>query len=415
MPRKTKVTLLYIPDFSKTLQKLLDGVLPVSQKYPVPIILLFMGLFIFCLYGATQVKIDSNFVEVTKEGSWIRNVYDVVDEHMMGTQNMEILVDTRAENGLKDPKVLKAVERLQTILEERYSKLVSRTSSLADVVKDANQVLNEGREEMYVIPDDSRVLAQTLFLFDNANPKDRRRLVSDDYGKSHVSVQLYNTGSYEYTQLFREVQNEIRLIFDPLKSEYPELKVSITGGLALMMEMTDYISWSQIKSLGLAIAVISVLLMFVFGSLRAGILSIVPNLLPATITFGLLGLLDIPLDADTVVIAPVIIGIAVDDTIHFITHYRGEVLKDHDIARALKSTIHEVGHAVTFTSLILGIGFSIMAFSENMSLVKMGTFGTLAIFVALLCDLYMLPALIIVFKPKFLTRKEKREAAAVRQ
>jgi len=91
----------------------------------------------------------------------------------------------------------------------------------------------------------------------------------------------------------------------------------------------------------------------------------------------------------------------VDDTIHFITHYRMAMVEHRDMNRALKSAISEVGQAVTFTTLILGCGFFMLTFSDYLGLAKMGGFGALAIFVALLCDLLLLPALIMIFKPRF--------------
>ncbi|MBT7152156.1 MAG: MMPL family transporter [Deltaproteobacteria bacterium] len=393
-----------IPDLSFYLQKLLDQIIPIVEKSPAAFAGLFLAIFGVCLYGATLVVVDSNLIEQFKEGTLIRKTYEIVDRNMMGSQNMEVFVDMGRENAFQDPAVLKTMDRLQETLATKYSHLVVRTSSLADVVKDSYKTLNEGRKEMYIIPKEPTMLAQTLFLFNNANPEDRRKLVSDDYRKSHITVQLYNSGSYEYTRVFDRMQGDIDQAFIGLKTDYPEMDISITGGLALMMELSDYITLSQAKSLGLAIVVISIILIFVFGSYRAGLISIIPNLIPATLTFGLLGLFSIPLDADTMVIAPVIIGVAVDDTIHFITHYRGEVLLDGDITRALKETIKEVGQAITFTSLILGLGFSVMAFSNHMGTSNMGRFGTLAIFVALLCDLFLLPAMILIFKPRFIPK-----------
>lgn len=396
-----------IPNMASIVQKILDQILPLVEKRPGAIVMVFALVFAICIYGATRVRIDTNIIEATKEGSILRQIYQVVDTHMMGTQNLEIYLDLGKDNALQDPAVLIAMEQLQAKITEKYSKYVVRTYSLADVVKEAYQVLNEDRKEMYLVPTDKNVLAQTLFLFNNANPEDRRKLVSDDYSKSHISVQLYNAGSLEYTRFFAEVQNEIEDSFAPLKNDYPQLKLSVTGGLALMMELTDYISWTQLRSISLAIGIISLILIFVFGSYLVGLLSILPNLLPSALTFGLLGLFNLPLDSDTIIIAPVIIGIAVDDTIHFITHYRGEVLKDGKIRRSLENTIREVGQAITFTTLILGCGFAVMAFSSYMSLVKVGIFGSLAIFVALISDLLFLPALILIFKPRFLTKEEK--------
>ena len=389
-----------IPDFSKVLQRWLSRILLIVERRPVSIILIFIAIFVGCLYGASQVKVDSNLVEQVKRGTPLRTAYEVVDTYMMGTQNLEIFINMGAEDSLTDPNVLKAMEKVQTDISDKYPNLVIRTHSLVDVVKEANQALNEDREDMYVIPKDQSTVAQTLFLFDNSDPEDRARLVSGNYSKSHISIQLHNAGSYEYTRFFKAVQEDIAKTFAHLQADYPDMDISVTGGLDLLMELAEYITWSQLKSFGLTLLVISVMLFFIVGSIRTGFISILPNLIPATLTFGLLGIFGLSLDAKTIVIAPVIIGIAVDDTIHFITHYRMEIMKHGVIKLALHNTLQEVGQAITYTTLILGLGFSILAFSSLTAFVKMGIFGALAIFMALLCDLFLLPALILVFKPK---------------
>jgi predicted RND superfamily exporter protein len=151
--------------------------------------------------------------------------------------------------------------------------------------------------------------------------------------------------------------------------------------------------------------------MLTLGSIQGGLLSIIPNLIPAFLSFGLMGLLGIPLDTDTLMIAPVIIGIAVDDTIHFMTHYRLELIRTRSMALALKSTVEDVGTAVIFTTMVLGMGFAIMGFSDYLGIAKIGLFGSLAIFVALLCDLFLIPALLHVFKPDFGVKDAQRTFA----
>ncbi len=398
-----------IPNLSRLLPNLLEKVLPAVEKHPKQIIVLFSLLLITAVFGATRARIDTNLVEQVKQGHPFRTAYEIVDRHMMGSQNLEIFLDLGETDALKDPLVLRAMEKLEKKVKDEYGDLVVRTSSLVDVVKETYRVLNENREEMYIIPGDRRTVAQTLFLFDNANPDDRRKLVSDDYAKSHIGIQLHNAGSHDYTLFFDAVRRDTDSIFASVKSEYPEMKITVTGGLALMMELGEYVTWSQLKSFSLTLLVISAVLIVLFGSWRVGLLSVVPNLLPATLTFGLLGLFDLSLDAKTMVVAPVIIGIAVDDTIHFITHYRSELSRHGDLYAALQNTVMEVGQAITFTSLILGLGFFIMAFSTLTAFIKIGVFGALAILTALLCDLFLLPALIIVFKPRFADKAEEKE------
>ena len=225
--------------------------------------------------------------------------------------------------------------------------------------------------------------------------------MNDDYSQSHISVQLRNAGSSEYAEFFELVQIDIEKAFAGHGEQYPNMDVHVTGTLAMMMRLMDDMSNNQFKSLALAMVIISGLLVLTLGSVQAGLMSIIPNMIPATLAFGLMGLMGIPLDTDTLMIAPLIIGIAVDDTIHFITHYRMALAKHSDMRLALVGTIKEVGQAVTFTSLVLGCGFFMLSFSNYLGLAKVGAFGSLAIFVALLCDLLFFPALIMVFKPKF--------------
>ena len=343
--------------------------------------------------------------ELTKEDSEIRQTYNIVDEYMMGGQNLEFMLDFGQTDALKNPKVLQAISETQSYIEKTYPEFVVKTFSLADFVKDTNKAMHEGKESFKRIPDDDRLAAQLLYLFDNANSRDRRNVVDDDYSRTHISIQLRNKGSYEYTNFFESVKVDLERNLSPLRKNYPDLVLSVTGGLSLMMELIDHISWAQIKSFGFALMIITILMIVSLSSFQAGFISMVPNLLPAFFTFGVMGLLGIPLDTDTLIIAPLIIGIAVDDTIHFIAHYRDAWFKLGDVDAALESTIKEVGQAVAFTTLVLGIGFSMLAFSDYLGLAKTGIFGSLAIVVALSSDLFLLPALIQWLKPDLGRRK----------
>ena len=382
------------------LQPLLDKIPAFVQRYRYAVVVIFFSVFGICLYGATQVKIDSNLVELYSDDVPIGQAYDIVDEHMMGTGNMIIVVNTGESDAIMNPAVLNAMSRLQTQVKESYSEYIIRTNSLADLVKETHAIM-QGDEQYRTIPESQITVSQLLYLFNSANPEERRALVSDDYSKSHISIQLKNAGSNEYAEFFAGIRKDINNEFDTLKDRYPNLDVEITGTFAMMMRLADDLSRNQFKSLAIAAVVISCLLMVTLGSLQAGAMSIVPNLIPATLAFGLMGLFGIPLDTDTLMIAPLIIGIAVDDTIHFISHYRMSLAINNNMRLALIEAIKEVGQAVTFTTLILGSGFFMLTFSDYLGLAKIGGFGSLAIFVALLCDLLFFPALIMIFKPKF--------------
>ena len=383
------------------LQPLLDRIPQFAYRLRWPIVVVFTGIFLACGYGATRVTIDTNLVELFKKDTPFRTAYEIVDEHMAGTGTMEVMLDFEKLDAFSDPRVLQAVDRMQTDLQDRYGKYIVRTASLANLVKTTNQVMHDDDPAHYSIPDSQLAVSQLLFLFNSSNPEDRRAIVSDDYSRSHVTVQLRNAGSHEYAIFFDGIEDIIDAHFEPLAAAYPDLDVELTGTFALMMRMSDVISNSQFRSLTLAVLIISAILVLTLGSVQGGLLAIVPNMLPAVLAFGLMGLLGIPLDTDTLMIAPLIIGIAVDDTIHFVTHYRMALARGRSATESLVQTIKEVGQAVTFTSLVLGVAFAMLAFSDYLGIAKVGIFGSLAIFVALLCDLLFLPALIYIFQPKF--------------
>ncbi len=393
-------------------EKILENVPAIVNRSPYTVLAVFAVIFAGCLYGTSLVRIDSNLSELTREGSSLRVAYSVVDENMAGAQNLEIMINTGVADGLLKPELLHAVSRLQERIIERYPHQVSRTYSLVNVVKNTNRIMNNDDPAFYRIPDSEVMVSQLLYLFNSANPEDRRSLVSDDYSRSHITINAYNAGSYQYQQFFDELSVDIDDTFGPLRTTFPELEVRVTGSIPLMMRATDEIARSQYSSFLLALAVISIIMIVTLGSVQAGLISIVPNLIPPLLVFGLLGLLNIPLDTDTLLVAPVIIGIAVDDTIHFMTHYRLELIRTGDANRALRSTVNDVGKAVMFTTMILGLGFAILSFSDYLGMAKIGFFGSLAIFVALICDLFLLPAMIIIFKPRFGMKEVDTEFAA---
>lgn len=379
-------------------ERFLGRVEPLSFRFPRLIAVVFGVVVLIAAYGVSKVRVDSNIIEIVKEGTPLRIAAELVDSAMSGSQNLEIYLEFRQEDALKDPKVLNAMDNLQTYLQTEHPRFVVRTNSLVNVVKNSFQVLRQNDPKMYAIPQKPDLLSQVLLIFENANLEDRKLLATDDYRQARISVRLKNYGSLEYLDFMNSVEERIDRIFSPLKTAYPQMKVELTGGLALMMRMIDRISWSQIKSFGLALVVITVLLFLVLGSLRFGLVAMVPNVFPVLATFGVMGLFGISLDGDTLIVAPIVIGIAVDDTIHFITHYRLELAETGgDIAESIRLAVREAGQAITFSTIIIAMGFLVLVFSSHKAMANFGYLTALAFFCALLADLLLLPALCVLF------------------
>ncbi len=383
------------------LQRLLRMVEHVGYDYAKTVIVIFTILSVLLLIAGSGIKVNSNFVEILPPGSLIRQSVNIADEKLNGSQNFEILLDAGQADAFKDPDLLNRMAELEEYLYETYPELVGKTTSLVDIAKSSYKALHDNDPAKYIIPQEQEVLAQTLFLYNNANPKNRRLFVSDDYSQARFTVSAKNQGTYIYSPFVEDIQNKVDTLFDSAKDKYPDLNVQLTGGMSLMCKLLDYISWSQIKSFGLALTVISVLLLIVFGSVKIGIIALFPNLMPIVFVFGVMGFFGISLDTDTLLIAPLIIGIAIDDTIHFLTHYRAGLRAGSDINGSIRLTVREAGQAIMFTSLVLSIGFLTFMFSQHMSMRNFGVLSSLAIMLALVTDLLLLPALFKVTKADF--------------
>lgn len=385
----------------RALQRNLEKVIPAVARRPFAFIAPFFVFFAVCLYGASQVKVDISILDqYSKESNFYQSI-QLLDEQLAGSSRISLFVDLNAENGFQDPAVLRVVDQLQRKLETQYANYVVKTSSIVDVVKDANQKQNEGRAEMYAIPSDAQTLSQTLFMFNTADPDEREKLVSEDYRKANITISLRTYGSNAYVDVFAQMKQDIAGALDLIKRDYPQASISITGLFAMGMTTADYLVVNELQSFGLSVLVISLILFLIFSSVKAGLVSLLPNLIPSFLVLGLLGLFGIPLDFYTMMLAPVVVGISVDDTIHFVARYRNEVQADGDIVRALKDTVKECGQAVVFTSLILGLGFGVMAVASTPGFANLGKFGFLSIMAGLVCELFLTPALIMVFKLRF--------------
>lgn len=385
-------------------QRFLRAIEPWSYRAPKINISVFILITMIFLVGLSKIEINSNMLNLFESSHPMRQMYNLVDEKMAGSSNLEIMIDMGKENALKDPRLLNIMAEVQQYLDNRLPHEILKTHSLVDIVKDSNKALNGGRAEFYSIPQNSAVLDQTIFLFNNANPNDRRKVVSDDYRQARISVNMVNAGSKRYVEILKIIQPDIQKIFAPLKSDYPAMEVTVTGGMTIISKMIDYLSKSQIQGFGAALAIITMILFVAFQSRKLGFIAILPNLFPLIVMYGLMGFLGIPLDVDSLIVAPLMIGIVVDDTVHFLTHYRAAVIKHGDIIKAIQSAFREVGQAITFTTIILATSFLAFAWLDHQGLKHFGQLSALAITSALIADLFLLPALLVLFKAT-ITRK----------
>ena len=410
--KQQSAKLLQNPKRITWVQSLINGIHQFNWNHPITVIIGFLGVFLLGIFGATHISLDKDIIKDYPKDSWLRVDAELMETVVGGSQSLQIFIDMHEADALKDPEVLNKMEQLQKKILNEQRDLVLRGMSLVNVVKTTNQVLNENRAEMYKIPQDRKALEEVLFLFNNGNPDDRRNLVSDDYRKASIHLSVRNTHFTKYRDLINLVESEKNQIFKPLAELYPKMDIRVTGPVVMEVHQELYVTESLYRSFFITLAVISAILLFLFGSIRVGFLcALIPNLLPITIILGLMGILGFPLDTFTLVVVPVVIGIAVDDTIHFLTHYKLELQKHGNVREALQYTLNEVGQAVIFTSLILSSGLFFMTWASSIPISRFGMLAGIAILAAMIADLLLLPVLCQLLNVRFESSSEKSRRA----
>lgn len=221
---------------------------------------------------------------------------------------------------------------------------------------------------------------------------DADKYVNADFSRFRISVLT----DYIGTNDTRGLISEIRGVIDrSLEALYPQVKYNITGVVPLLVQMQDELLWTQIKSFSLAFIFIAVMFYVLFKSLPFAAMAMIPNIFPVAVNLGLMSMLHIPLNIATIMIASVAIGIAVDDSIHFIVRYRDYYQESTNFRASVANTLRDVAKPVIFTSIVNSIGFGVLMFSGFMPIKYFGMLMVITLASALLADLVLLPALIL--------------------
>ena len=263
--------------------------------------------------------------------------------------------------------------------------------SVLDVVKDLNLVLNANDPAYYAIPDSREQIAQILLLYENAGGTEAERWVDYEYKRLRIMIEIddYNSG---------EAVRELNAIKEWGAELFPDAKVILTGTLCQFTQIQDYVSWGQVQSVFTSMLTISLIMALAFASLRIGLIAMIPNLLPAFFVCAIMGFFNIPLDMMTVTVIPMLLGLAVDDTIHFINHCQLEFIRTGNYRESVRRTFLSTGKAMLLTSCILSLSFVAYIFSKMVIFVHMGVLVAIGVIVAVLCDYFITPNLIVRLK-----------------
>ena len=207
------------------------------------------------------------------------------------------------------------------------------------------------------------------------------------FSKARVTHKTFWVDANQYYGLLFKLEPKIEELFDR------EASFTITGLIPMMVKTITFVMEGMMVSYMIAGVVITLMMIFLLASLRLGLWSMIPNFLPILAGLGVMGMLDLPLDAMSILVGSIAIGLAVDDTVHFMHNFRRYHLIHQDVRVAVEKTLTSTGRAMLLTTIVLSSGFFIFTISSMNNLISFGLITGLTIIVALLCDLLLAPAL----------------------
>lgn len=339
------------------------------------------GVFVLALFGASQLRVGTQQIQKFRDDAPVRVDFEAINQHLEGANLFYVVLETEVPDGFLEPADLREIEALQRWLEAQPE--IGGTTSLVDYVKLINRGFHGNDPEHFTIPE-RRSTVRQLLVFGGGEELDR--FVDAGYRTTSIQVRARVVDSDAVAELTRKI--EARLAQLPRRME-----ATVTGTAIVFNRALDAIIRGQAVSVVAALGVIYAILAAMFVSLRTGLIALAPNALPVAVYFGALGFTGVRLDPGTSLIAPMVLGIAVDDTIHYFARFIREARHRLDEQRAAVSALKSVGRPVTYTSLALCVGFLVLNASELRTMAELGSLAAFALAFAWGADFVLTPAL----------------------
>jgi len=331
-----------------------------------------------------RINVDTDFLSYFSEDDPITRAKNKLTAHLAGSAPFFVVVDAHYPGAFEQPWLLKKLEKFQKFLVDQEG--VDISLSPADYVKLTNRATWSNDPGHFRIPGSQKAVAQLLESL-SGTPEILEPYLNPERSMANIMVRTRIVGSRATLKLAGKVD-------EWAEKNFPEAAVRMTGTLYLLNKTADKVSRGQIESIALAIFVILIVMSFLFVSFKFGLLSMIPNVLPVAVLFGVMGYFDIPLDLSTSIIASIVIGIAVDDTIHFLAQFNHNVKKMYNEREAVLATMAATGRPIVFTTATLCLGFLVVSFSRFRPMYHFGLLTAFILFVCLVGDLVVLPAIL---------------------
>jgi hypothetical protein len=370
--------------FARALERALAAVHDASARHPARCIAAGAIAAAVAAAAIPHTVADTDYLSFFDEDSPVRRDFAAVDRLLSGAIPIYVVLSGGGPGAFREPAALHALEALQARADAIPG--VSRTISIADTLRAMNRAVERGEPAAERVPDDRAAVSELLQLA----PKDEiARLVNVNASRANLVVRTGEVGSAAIARLSGALRAAGR------EALPASIEAEPAGNAILLSRSVDGIADSQVQSVGAAALTIFALVAAALRSLRLGAIAMIPNLLPVAMFYGLLGLGAAPLSLPTSLIGAVALGIAIDDTVHFLVRYRRERSAGLAPAAAARVTGLRVGKPIVTTAAMLSAGFGVIALSHFATLREFGVLFAVTVGFCLAAELVLMPALLV--------------------
>jgi len=378
------------------LDSLFDHMTIIISRHASKILYGFLILSFAGLILAFQLKISHFPLKWLPADNALRVSTALIDKEMKGSVSLEILIETNIQNKVNSADFAHLVEKFVANVNKIHIDNYHPGKAIAytDIVKEINKALHNNDKDFYRVPESNQLIAQELLLFESSGQNDLNKFVDYAYSTARISIQLPRSDAVNYIIIIEKIKEYLATTF---ASQY---SVVITGGAPLVGQVVLSIIDEALSNYVVAYGFIIVMMILLFGNIQIGLISMIPNIFPVLIGLGCMALLHIPIDVMTILIGTIAVGLSVDDTIHFMHNFKRYYDKTKDIEMSIRLTLQTAGRAMLFTSLILSLGFAVFTFASMQNIVNFGLILAIIAIMAVIADIILAPALMVIYYRK---------------
>lgn len=375
--------------FYPFLNKWLTRLAAINRMHYKKVLLAGAALTLVFVFGMMSLDVNGRIFDDLRDDTRIMQDSKFFTENIAPQFPMEFIIDTGESESALTYNSLRKLEQLEETL-LGFSE-IHRAAGLHTLIKEVHRVMSD--DGIFELPGSDQAIAQYALLLEVNDFDELYNFVDFDYRTLRITAFTEDAGSKRINEIRDEMNIHLAEIFD-------DQQVTVTGTTILSADLTNKIVYSLAWSILLAISAITLIMVALFKNVKLVIIALIPNLVPLIMVAGIMGFLNVDIKPSTAVIFTIALGIAVDDSIHYLARFRIEYIRRKAMMPALTATTIRTGRAIILTSLILVAGFGTLITSAFTSTAMMGILVCTTIFSALIADLFMLPSLFYWLKPK---------------